>query len=53
MTNRTLGIKSFAVPILDTSGAVCAEVVAAMRRVNHLLMRKLAEGGFSAGNFMR
>ncbi len=70
MTNHTLGIKSFAVPILDSSGAVCASfgltmplsrlpaddgagIVAALRRANHLLMRKLAVGGFFAGNFIR
>ncbi|MBP5532215.1 MAG: hypothetical protein J6Y54_09350 [Lentisphaeria bacterium] len=70
MTNRTLGIKSFAVPVIDSSGAVCASfgltmplsrlpadngegIAAALRRANHLLMRKLALGGFSAGNFIR
>lgn len=70
MTNHTLGIKSFAVPVLDPSGAVCASfgltmplsrlpaddgagIVAALKRANHLLMRKLAVGGFSAGNFLR
>ena len=70
MTNRTLGIKSFAVPVLDSSGAVCASfgltmplsrlpedggagIVAALRKANHLLMRKLAVGGFSSGNFLR
>ena len=70
MTNHTLGIKSFAVPVLDAAGAVCASfgltmplsrlsddegagIVAALRRANHQLMRKLAVGGFSAGNFLR
>ena len=70
MTNHTLGIKSFAVPVIDSSGAVCASfgltmplsrlpadngegIVAALRRANHLLMRKLTLGGFSAGNFIR
>lgn len=70
MTNHTLGIKSFAVPVLDASGAVCASfgltmplsrlpaddgvgIAAALRRANHQLMRKLAVGGFSAGNFLR
>ena len=28
-------------------------IVAALKRANHLLMRKLAVGGFSAGNFIR
>ena len=70
MTNHTLGIKSFAVPVLDASGEVCASfgltmplsrlpadegagIVAALRKANHLLMRKLAVGGFSAGDFLR
>ena len=70
MTNHTLGIKSFAVPVLDSSGAVCASfgltmplsrlpaddgagIAAALRRANHQLMRKLAVGGYSAGNFLR
>ena len=70
MTNHTLGIKSFAVPVLDASGAVCASfgltmplsrlpadegagIAAALRRANHQLMRKLAVGGFAAGDFLR
>ena len=70
MTNHTLGIKSFAVLVLDPSGAVCASfgltmplsrlpedggagIVAALRHANHQLMRKLAAGGFTAGDFLR
>ncbi len=70
MTNRHLGIKSFAVPVLDSNGMVCASlgltmplsrlpedggehIVTELRRANTLLMRKLALGGFAAGDFLR
>lgn len=70
MTNHHLGIKSFAVPVLDAKGTVCASlgltmplarlpedggsgIIAALRRANHVLMRNLAVGGFSAGDFLR
>lgn len=70
MTNNKLGIKSFAVPVLDSRGSVCASlgltmplsrlpedggagIVAALRRANHRLMRRLAVDGFSAGDFLR
>ena len=70
MTNHHLGIKSFAVPVLDSAGEVCASlgltmplsrlpedggarIVSELRRADKRLMRKLALGGFSAGDFLR